>query len=245
MSRRLVFSTVTPRHRHPLSSCSARSTRGAATRRSRASYDAKLDAIRTEVRTRAGQDGPTSRRPPAPAARRRRDDRRRAGGGSRARMVAEIKEQLQTEMGLLPVTCCAIADRASSSCTPTTTRARPTTAPPGYLGGGYFITVKHAVVALHDEDDRPSARKILSVKVIYQRQGNSREGDRHRRRRRRGAQRRLGDHQDRAIWICRRCASTRRSRTTSPIRSSASATTTRRGSSSRPATSASARRTAW
>ncbi len=37
----------------------------------------------------------------------------------------------------------------------------------GYLGGGYFITVKHAVVALKDEDDRQSTRKITSIKVVY------------------------------------------------------------------------------
>src|SRR6185503_14105641 len=37
----------------------------------------------------------------------------------------------------------------------------------GYLGGGYFITVKHAVVALKDEDDHQSSRKITSIKVVY------------------------------------------------------------------------------
>jgi len=37
----------------------------------------------------------------------------------------------------------------------------------GYLGGGYFITVKHAVVALKDDDDRQNTRKIQSVKIVY------------------------------------------------------------------------------
>jgi hypothetical protein len=37
----------------------------------------------------------------------------------------------------------------------------------GYLGNGYFITVKHAVVALRDEDERAMNRKIASVKVMY------------------------------------------------------------------------------
>jgi Trypsin-like peptidase domain len=37
----------------------------------------------------------------------------------------------------------------------------------GYLGHGYFVTVKHAVVALRDEDDRQGARKITSVKIVY------------------------------------------------------------------------------
>src|SRR5262249_2175040 len=37
----------------------------------------------------------------------------------------------------------------------------------GYLGKGYFITVKHAVVALKDEDNRQGQRKITSVKIVY------------------------------------------------------------------------------
>ena len=37
----------------------------------------------------------------------------------------------------------------------------------GYLGGGYFITMKHAVVALRDEDERQTTRKVQSVKVVY------------------------------------------------------------------------------
>jgi hypothetical protein len=37
----------------------------------------------------------------------------------------------------------------------------------GYLGGGYFVTVKHAVVALKDDDDRQSTRKITSIKIVY------------------------------------------------------------------------------
>src|SRR5439155_770471 len=37
----------------------------------------------------------------------------------------------------------------------------------GYLGGGYFITVKHAVIALKDEDDRQNNSRITSVKIVY------------------------------------------------------------------------------
>ena len=115
----------------------------------------------------------------------------------------------------------------------------------GYLGGGYFVTVKHAVVALKDEDDRQSTRKITSIKIVYKGKEIPAQARRHRRRRRGSAQRRLGDHQDarsRSAGAARRHGVRA---TTSPSRSSASATTTRRGSSSRPATSASGRRTAW
>ena len=53
-------------------------------------------------------------------------------------------------------------------------RARPTTAPPAISVSGYFITVKHAVVALKDEDDRQSARKISSVQHRLSRARKSR-----------------------------------------------------------------------
>src|SRR5262249_11907291 len=37
-----------------------------------------------------------------------------------------------------------------------------------YLGHGYFITVKHGVVALKGDDDRVGSRKIVSIKVMYE-----------------------------------------------------------------------------
>jgi hypothetical protein len=65
----------------------------------------------------------------------------------------------------------------------------------GYLGHGYFITVKHAVVALSGEDDRQT-RKIAAIKIRMRRQGSASQAHRRGRRRRGSAQRRLGDHQD-------------------------------------------------
>jgi len=37
----------------------------------------------------------------------------------------------------------------------------------GYLGGGYFITVKHGVIALDDPEEGHEARRITSIKVRY------------------------------------------------------------------------------
>src|SRR5262249_27068684 len=37
----------------------------------------------------------------------------------------------------------------------------------GYLGEGYFVTVKHAVVALNDGEDRQNDRKIVSIRVSH------------------------------------------------------------------------------
>ena len=78
----------------------------------------------------------------------------------RDRMVSEIKEQLQNEMGLLPVHL--LRDRRASfvELYSYDNLGKTNYGTAGYLGGGYFITVKHAVVALHDEDERPGTRKI-------------------------------------------------------------------------------------
>ena len=129
----------------------------------RASYDAKLDAIRREVRTELGRAGRADAVVPAGTS---GQLAARADAG-RARMVAEIKQQLQSEMGLLPVSL--LRDRRSSfvELYSYDNLGKTNYGTAGYLGNGFFITVKHAVVALHDEDDRQSARKIQSVKVVY------------------------------------------------------------------------------
>ena len=133
---------------------------------SRASYDAKLDAIRSEVQSQLGKSSRadavvtagTSGRMAGKAA---------GADASRERMVSEIKEQLQTEMGLLPVHL--LRDRRASfvELYSYDNQGKTNYGTAGYLGGGYFITVKHAVVALHDEDGRQGTRKIQSVKVVY------------------------------------------------------------------------------
>src|SRR5262249_40386949 len=90
-----------------------------------------------------------------------------ASPSSRARMVAEIKKQLESEMGLLPVQM--LRDRRSSfvELYSYDNLGKTNYGTAGYLGNGYFITVKHAVVALRDEDERASNRRITSVKVMY------------------------------------------------------------------------------
>src|SRR6476660_7907952 len=86
---------------------------------------------------------------------------------ARARMVAEIKQEIQNEMGLLPVHL--LRERRSSFVELYAHDNDGTTSygTAGYLGGGYFVTVKHAVVALLGDKERPR-RRIRSVKVVYQ-----------------------------------------------------------------------------
>ena len=129
----------------------------------RASYDANLESIRREVRSELGKAGRAGAAVP-PGTSGRLEPKT---DGGRASMVAEIKEQLQSEMGLMPVQM--LRDRRSSfvELYSYDSLGKTNYGTAGYLGGGYFITVKHAVVALHDEDERQSTRRILSVKVVY------------------------------------------------------------------------------
>jgi hypothetical protein len=85
----------------------------------------------------------------------------------RNRLISDIKEQLGQEMGLLPVHL--IRERQASFVELYTydNRGQRNYGTAGYLGQGYFITVKHAVVAL-GEDGRPADRTINSIKVLYQ-----------------------------------------------------------------------------
>jgi len=87
-------------------------------------------------------------------------------GAARAKMVAEIKQELQDEMGLLPVNL--IRDRRSSfvELYATDSLGKTNYGTAGYLGHGYFITVKHAVVALNGDDERLTGRRMTSIKVI-------------------------------------------------------------------------------
>src|SRR5437879_9546126 len=82
-------------------------------------------------------------------------------------MVAQIKQELQSEMGLLPVQL--LRERRSSfvELYSYDNLGKTNYGTAGYLGNGYFITVKHAVVALPDGDDRASGRKIVSIKIMY------------------------------------------------------------------------------
>ena len=125
-----------------------------------ASYESMLEAIRSQVKSEMGK-GSNNPLPEGTAG-------ALVGKSDRASMVAEIKQELQSEMGLLPVQL--LRDRRSSfvELYSYDNLGKTNYGTAGYLGKGYFITVKHAVVALGDESDRASGRKITSIKVVYQ-----------------------------------------------------------------------------
>src|SRR5689334_14502969 len=137
----------------------------------RASYEAELNAIKTEVRSELGKG--VRREAVVPAATVGRSEETRPDGSAvtaaaREKIVSDIKQELQSEMGLLPVQL--LRDRRSSfvELYSYDNLGKTNYGTAGYLGKGYFITVKHAVVALGDESDRASGRKIASIKVVYQ-----------------------------------------------------------------------------
>ena len=90
-----------------------------------------------------------------------------AGGNQQSTFVDEIKRQIQSEMGLFPVRL--LRDRRESfvelNAVDSTGKTSYGTA--GYLGNGYFITVKHGVMALDEPDEGRGSRRIEVIKIRY------------------------------------------------------------------------------
>jgi S1-C subfamily serine protease len=86
---------------------------------------------------------------------------------TRAAIVDDVKRQLTDEMGLLPLNL--LRDRRESfvELYSYDDRGSSSYGTAGYLGNGYFITVKHGVVALGQEGVA-DPRRITSVKLAYQ-----------------------------------------------------------------------------
>jgi hypothetical protein len=130
-----------------------------AARQTATSDSEQLAALRAEVgalRRQSPVAGTSGRTVPAPAA--AMDDH------SRALLVADIKQQLKTEMGLTPVTLLRERRQSFVELYSYDTTGASNYGTAGYLGDGYFITVKHGVIAL---GDAPGPRKITSVKIMY------------------------------------------------------------------------------
>ena len=126
-----------------------------------------IEAIRAEVRRELGRNEAGDVVLPAGTAGQAqgRDDSGPAKAG-RAKMVAEIKQELQSEMGLLPLHLLRARRSSFVELYSTDNFEKTNYGTAGYLGHGYFITVKHAVVALSGEDDRQT-RKIAAIKIMY------------------------------------------------------------------------------
>jgi S1-C subfamily serine protease len=87
-----------------------------------------------------------------------------ASAESEPALVEEIKHQLQSEMGLLPVQLLRARKESFVELNAYDVSGKSSYGTAGYLGNGYFVTVKHAVVALDDAETR-EARRITSIKL--------------------------------------------------------------------------------
>ena len=133
-----------------------------AARQAAASEDDQIAALRSEVSALrrqqlrpvpSGTSGRAAEARPAPM-----DDQ------SRAALVADIKQQLRTEMGLMPVSLLRERRQSFVEMYSYETTGASNYGTAGYLGGGYFITVKHGVVALGED---AQTKRITSVKLMY------------------------------------------------------------------------------
>jgi hypothetical protein len=89
-----------------------------------------------------------------------------SGTSPQSAMVEEIKRQLQSEMGLMPVRLLRERRESFVELNALDNFGKTSYGTAGYLGNGYFITVKHGVIAL-DESDEGRDRRITSIKVRY------------------------------------------------------------------------------
>lgn len=84
----------------------------------------------------------------------------------RNEMVDQIKRELRDEMGLLSITLMRERRNSFVELNSYDNRGSSNYGTAGYLGHGYFITVKHGVVALGHKDVA-EPRKIISIKLKY------------------------------------------------------------------------------
>jgi hypothetical protein len=131
-----------------------------------AANDARVTALRDEVarsilKIREGVAQPSA------TAGRREPDVVPAGGTAQSTMVEEIKRQLSSEMGLMPVRLLRERRESFVELNAYDNYGKTSYGTAGYLGNGYFITVKHGVIALDEAADARDARRIVSIKIRY------------------------------------------------------------------------------
>lgn len=90
-----------------------------------------------------------------------------ADGSVQSALVDEIKRQLQAEMGLLPVRLLRERRESFVELNAYDNFGKTSYGTAGYLGNGYFITVKHGVIALGEASEGRDARRITSIKIRY------------------------------------------------------------------------------
>ncbi len=131
-----------------------------------AANDTRVTALRDEMarsilKIREGDAQPSA------TAGRREPEVVPAGGTAQSTMVEEIKRQLSSEMGLMPVRLLRERRESFVELNAYDNYGKTSYGTAGYLGNGYFITVKHGVIALDEAADAKDARRIVSIKIRY------------------------------------------------------------------------------
>lgn len=90
-----------------------------------------------------------------------------AAGSPQSALVDEIKRQLQAEMGLLPVRLLRERRESFVELNASDNFGKTSYGTAGYLGNGYFITVKHGVMALDEPAGNRERRRVVSVTIRY------------------------------------------------------------------------------
>jgi len=126
--------------------------------------ESRIDAIRAEMRAEALRGVNAGAMPTGTVGSALALDHAEA---LRTRLIADVKRELQSEMGLLPVQL--LRERRSSfvELYSEDNFGKTSYGTAGYLGQGYFVTVKHAVVALPG-DESDSGRRITRIKVLHE-----------------------------------------------------------------------------
>ena len=132
--------------------------------RQQAESDARIDALRAELHRSLAQHDDAAAMSPAGTT--GQDPVLQAQ--SRDALVSDIKKQLQNEMGLLPVQLLRERRQSFVELYAYDNFGKTNYGTAGYLGRGYFITVKHGVIVLPDEGATEKApRRIESIRLSW------------------------------------------------------------------------------
>jgi hypothetical protein len=95
------------------------------------------------------------------------DDVVAAAGSRDSAFVDEIKRQIQSEMGLFPVRLLRERRESFVELNAVDSAGKTSYGTAGYLGNGYFITVKHGVSILDAPIEGREPRRIDEIKIRY------------------------------------------------------------------------------
>lgn len=88
-----------------------------------------------------------------------------SASASRTALLEEIKKDLKHEMGLMPISLLRERSASFVELYAKDNFGHTNYGTAGYLGGGYFVTVKHAVVALGVEPSNPRRIERIEIRV--------------------------------------------------------------------------------